>query len=81
MKRGKLSDMKAVSIAEILTLDIPERIRLAEDIWDSIAEVPQSIRLTRDQQQELDKRLAAYRLDPSQGSPWEEVKKRIRNNA
>lgn len=32
----------------VLNLSIPERIQLVEDIWDSIAEVPEEVALTHD---------------------------------
>jgi len=64
--------------ADILDLSIPERIQLVEDIWDSIAEVPESIELSEAQKVELDRRLEAYRREPNQGSPWAIVRERIR---
>ena len=65
----------------ILDLSISERIQLVEDIWDSIAEVPDSLGLTEEQKTELDRRLDSYHQDPTSGSPWEEVLKRIRKGA
>ncbi len=35
--------------------------------------------LTEAQKQELDRRLAAYDADPTLGSPWDDVKARIRD--
>jgi len=69
--------MKNTSIGEILQLGVSERIQLAEDIWDSIAAVPDAVPLTDAQREELERRLTAYREDPTLGSPWEEVKKRL----
>jgi len=66
-----------VSISNILKLDVSERIQLVEDVWDSVAAVPEAIPLTDKQTKELDRRLAAYHHNPSAGSPWKEVKKRI----
>ena len=65
------------SFYDILELDIPERIQIVEDIWDSIAASPEAVPLTDAQRQELDRRLAAYHHDPSAGSPWDQVKQRI----
>ena len=73
--------MKTVSVSEILKLSVPERIQLAEDIWDSLLEVPDAISLTEDQKRELDRRLESYHLNPQQGSPWQEVKDRIRQRS
>lgn len=66
-----------ISIANILKLGILERIRLVEDVWDSVAAVPDAVSLTDKQKKELDRRLTAYHHNPSAGSPWKEVKKRI----
>jgi putative addiction module component (TIGR02574 family) len=70
--------MSKVSIADILDLPVDERIRLVEDIWDSIAAVPEAVSLTEAQRQELDRRLESFHAHPEAGSPWEEVKARIR---
>ncbi len=66
-----------VSMANILKLNVSERIQLVEDVWDSVAAIPEAIPLTDKQKKELDQRLAAYHNNPSAGSPWKEVKKRI----
>ena len=65
--------------ASVLSLSVPERIQLVEDIWDSIAEVPESVPLSDEQKAELDRRLDAYHQDPDEGSPWGMVRERIRN--
>lgn len=66
-----------LSISDVLALSVAERILLVEDIWDSIASVPEAVKLTEAQRQELDARLDAYTKDPAAGSPWEVVKARI----
>lgn len=69
------------TLTQILQLSVAERIQLVEDIWDSILAVPESLKLTERQRQELDQRLQAYRKQPESTIPWEEVKKRIRGMA
>ena len=69
--------MATVNLADILELPISERLRLVEEIWDSIAELPEAVPLTEAQRIELSRRVEAYRQDPSAGSPWAEVKARI----
>jgi putative addiction module component (TIGR02574 family) len=71
--------MSNLTKAEILNLSVPERIQLVEDIWDSIAEVPESVPLTEEQKVELGRRLDAYHKSPDEGSPWDVVKERIRS--
>jgi putative addiction module component (TIGR02574 family) len=70
--------MKQIKTGDFMELSVPERIQLVEDIWDSIAAVPDSVPLTEEQKDELDRRLYAYHKDPSAGSPWNLVKERIR---
>ena len=55
-------------------LSIPERIRLVEEIWDTIAEENEAFELTDAQKRELDRRLALARGAPGQGRTWEEIK-------
>jgi len=59
------------------SLSISERIQLVEDIWDSIAAEPDTLPLSAEQRQELDRRLKAYQQNPEQGSRWENVRERI----
>lgn len=59
-------------------LSIEERIRLVEDIWDSIAAEVKALPLTADQRAELDRRLEAYRIDRNPGTDAFEAIERIR---
>ena len=71
--------MSALTQANVLSLSVPERIQLVEDIWDTIAEVPEEVGLTDEQKAELDRRLDAYHRNPDEGSPWKMVRERIRS--
>ncbi|AOS84996.1 addiction module protein [Chlorobaculum limnaeum] len=63
---------------EYLKLSVSERIQLVEDIWDSIAaEASETIELSQAQKDELHRRVAAHRTDPSTAVPWEEVRSRL----
>ncbi len=62
---------------EIRSLPIPQRVLLAEQIWNSIAEDEQAFELSDTQKAELDRLIAAHGASPDQGKPWEEVKKRL----
>jgi putative addiction module component (TIGR02574 family) len=59
---------------------IAERILLVEEIWDSIT-AEEEPPITEAQKQDLQRRLAAYELNPKAGSSWEEVKARLRGKA
>lgn len=69
--------MKTITANDLLGLPLKERLQLVEDLWDTIAAVPEALELSEARRQELDARLAAYHQDPTAGSLWEEVKKRI----
>lgn len=69
--------MKKITATDSLTLSIPERIQLVEDIWDTIAAEAEAIELTEDEKRIIDERLEAYHRNPDLGSPWEDVYKRI----
>jgi putative addiction module component (TIGR02574 family) len=68
---------KKVSVADVLEMSPAERILLVEEIWDTIATVPEAVEVTDAQREELDRRLVEYRKDPGAGDPWEVVKARI----
>ena len=70
--------MKKITATDSLTLSIPERIQLVEDIWDTIATKAEPVELTEDEKRIIDERLEAYHKNPGSGSPWEDVYKRIR---
>ena len=71
----------STTLSEILQLSIAERIQLAEDIWDSVAAVPEAVAFTDEQREELDRRLAAYARNPEEGIAWHELKERVRKGA
>jgi putative addiction module component (TIGR02574 family) len=72
--------MRKDLLAEVLELPVAERMQLVELIWDSISAAPESLRLTRWQRAELDRRLAEHEADPSSGSSLEEVFARVRSS-
>ncbi|MDH4286323.1 MAG: addiction module protein [Gallionella sp.] len=53
--------------AKLLELPVEERIRIVEDLWDSIAADQKSLKLTAEQKAELDRRLDAYEADGNPG--------------
>lgn len=63
---------------DIQELSQSERILLAEELWDSIAENQNSIEVTDSQKKILEERLAAYKASPNKGSSWEEVKNEMK---
>ena len=69
--------LRRVTAVDTLNLPIPERIQLVTEIWESIAEYPDCIELTKQTRQLLRARLEAHRANLSTGSPWDEVRDRI----
>ena len=61
-------------VEEAKKLSVSDRIRLVEEIWDTIAEETEAFELTDAQKQELDRRLEWVRKNPSQGRTWDEIK-------
>ena len=70
---------KNISMSDVLKLSVTERIQLVEDVWDSIASLPDAVPLSQEEKEKLDRRLEAYHKDPAGGSPWAEVKRKIRS--
>ena len=63
---------------EILQLSTPEKLQLVEELWNDIALHPNEIRLSPEQETELDRRLEFHQKNPGAGIPWEEVKTKLR---
>jgi putative addiction module component (TIGR02574 family) len=59
-------------------MSVEEQIALIGEIWDTIAKTSEKIPLTEEQKKELDRRIAAYKADPSKVTPWEVVKAEAR---
>ncbi|HEX4961096.1 MAG TPA: addiction module protein [Thermoanaerobaculia bacterium] len=64
-------------LAEAAKLSVPDRIELAEAIWDTVASDPQAVPLPESHRAELDRRLQDLDDDPDAGSPWEDVRARL----
>jgi putative addiction module component (TIGR02574 family) len=58
-------------------LSIPERILLAQELWDSVYDRATEIPLTEAEQQEIERRWAAYEKGTMTTSAWPEVKQRL----
>ncbi|MBK9253503.1 MAG: addiction module protein [Proteobacteria bacterium] len=51
-------------------LSVEDRLKLVEEIWDSIATDSTALPLTPDQRQELERRVAARKANPEEAVPW-----------
>ncbi len=70
--------MSAVKNINIQLLSQSERIMLAEELWDSVAEDQDNLEVTDSQKKILEERLAAYQASPEEGTSWEEVKNEMK---
>lgn len=59
----------SIKATDILDFSVEERIQMVEDIWDSIAALPEAVPPSEEQKRELDSRLEAYHRNPDAGSP------------
>jgi putative addiction module component (TIGR02574 family) len=59
-------------------LSAEDRLRLIEEIWDTLSDSLEDLPLPESHKEELDRRLTAADTNPNAGSPWEEVKARLR---
>jgi putative addiction module component (TIGR02574 family) len=71
--------MNRVSLSEVLELEVTERIKLAQAIWDSVTEIPDAVPLSDADRAEIDRRLEAYYREPDLGEPWAEVREKLFN--
>jgi putative addiction module component (TIGR02574 family) len=74
-KQRKLCLM--IALAELKKLPIAERLQLVEDLWESIAEEQDSLPEPPEIIEELQARWANFQENPTSGSSWEDVEKRI----
>jgi len=63
-----------MSIPAIDKLALEERLRLIEELWESLRAQPEAVRLTPTQQAELDHRLDEIDGGQAQVVSWDEVK-------
>ncbi|MDB6138415.1 MAG: hypothetical protein JWO94_1487 [Verrucomicrobiaceae bacterium] len=54
-----------------------EKLLLVGELWDDLAAHPTEVPVSREQIDELDRRMEAYRRDPSQVTSWKAIQKRI----
>jgi len=60
-------------------LNPEERLRLIEELWESLSQSPGAVPLTDAQREELDRRLDDLERSGPEGIPWEEVLQQIRS--
>jgi putative addiction module component (TIGR02574 family) len=64
----------AISKAELLKLEVAERLELIEELWEHRRGSPSDlVPLTDDERALLDARLQDHRANPGAASPWAEI--------
>jgi putative addiction module component (TIGR02574 family) len=70
-------DLRTV-VDQVGSWPVEDRLRLIEEVWNTIPESPPATMLSEAQRQDLQHRLDANQDDPKAGSPWEVVEARLR---
>ncbi|MBS1768466.1 MAG: addiction module protein [Acidobacteria bacterium] len=68
-------------LEQALRLPMPERRKLADDLYDSIVSGSDGFSLSQEQRSEIDRRLADLREHPDKALPWGDVRERLRKVA
>ena len=69
------------TIPDVKSLSAAEKLLLVSELWDDLAAHPTEVPGSREQIAELDRRMEAYRRDPSQVTSWEAIQQRILGRA
>ena len=65
------------NIPDVARITAAEKLVLVTELWNDLAAHPAEVPVSRDQIMELDRRMEAYRRDPSQVASWEAIQERI----
>lgn len=68
--------MSALAI-EAMRLPPEERLKLIEEVWESLAANPASLPTSPSQLEELERRRARYLANPDSLIDWQEMKSRL----
>lgn len=68
-------------IPGVKTLSTSDKLLLVTELWNDLAAHPSEVPISKDQIAELDRRMEAYRRDPSQVTSWEAIQQRVLGRA
>ena len=71
--------MPRSALDEILDLPVSDRLRVVEEIWESIVAAPESLPVPQSQRAELDRRLKLHQENPEDATTWETVRSRLQD--
>jgi putative addiction module component (TIGR02574 family) len=64
-------------LSQALSLGVEDRLKLIEEIWDSLVATPEAIPVTEAQRRELAKRRRAHARNPLSAKSWEQVRAKL----
>ena len=65
------------TIPAVKSLSAAQKLLLVGELWDDLAAHPDEVPVSREQIAELDRRMEAYRRNPSQVTTWEAIQQRL----
>ena len=65
---------------QVLNLDPAKRLRLVQDIWDSLVEEPDSVQIPKRHKRLIDQRIAEHDANPRSAIPLARAKAQIRKH-
>ncbi len=71
------SRMSLAEIPQLAKLSTDEKLQLVEDLWDSIASLPQNVPFSEAEQTLLEERWAAHRQNPDTALTLDEFKQQL----
>lgn len=69
------------TLDQLITLPIPERIRLVQALWDSIVVEDPPAPLTDEQRETFARRAAELQENPGIALTWQQIKSRIKGQS
>jgi putative addiction module component (TIGR02574 family) len=63
--------------SEALRLPAVQRLKLIEEVWDSLAAEPSQLPVSTAEMDELERRRTHYMTDPHSLIDWEDLKRRV----
>jgi len=73
--------MVKIDMDAIRQLSVPDRVRLAQDIWDSLQPSAEELPVTESQRRVIEARVAEHDADPSTAISWDELQKRVESTS
>jgi putative addiction module component (TIGR02574 family) len=67
-----------IRLEDLFKLSPAERMQLAVDLWDSVADDPENLPpLSEEERTEIERRLAEHARDPSSAIDWKDLRARL----